>query len=80
MKTTIKEVNKMFETNSHIWDNKIAFSVKDVSEMLGLPISTLSHMCKKGDIKTFKVGRHYRIARVDLYNFIERQKDMSIVI
>lgn len=79
MKTT-KEVNKMFETNSHIWDNKIAFSVKDVSEMLGLPISTLSQMCQRGDIKTFRVGRHYRIARVDLYNYIEQQKDASIIL
>lgn len=77
---TNKEINKMFETNSHIWDNKIAFTIKDVSTMLDIPTSTLAKLCREGTIKAFKIGRHYRIARIDLYEYIERQKDLSIIL
>ena len=80
MKTNNKEINKLFETNNHVWDNKIAFSIKDVSIMLDIPTSTLAKLCREGNIKTFKIGRHYRISRIDLYNYIEKQKDLSIIL
>lgn len=70
----------LLECNSHIWDNKIAFSTKEVSLMLGVPTSTITKLCKEGKIKVFKVGRHYRISRVDLCRYIESQKDATILI
>ncbi len=79
-RTETMKINKMLETNSHIWDNKIAFSVEELHIMLGIPRATLCKLCREGEIKTFKIGRHYRIARADLYAYIERQKDMSIVL
>lgn len=72
--------NNILECNSHIWNDKVAFSTKEVSIMLGVPISTISKLCKEGKIKVFKVGRHYRILRVDLCQFIEAQKDAAIII
>lgn len=80
MLNTNKEINKTFATNSNLWDNRIAFSIQDVSCMLDIPISTLSKLCREGHIKTFKIGRHYRILRQDLYDYIQEQKDMSIII
>ena len=34
----------------------------------------------KGRLKVFKVGRHYRVSRLDLYEFTEEMKDDSIVL
>lgn len=76
---TIK-INEMLETNSHKWDNQIAFSLKDIHEMLDIPLSTIQYLCKEGHIKVFKVGRHYRVTRVDLFRYIEGQKDKCIIL
>lgn len=80
MMNTKNNINKMFETNSNRWSDKIAFSVEDIHVMLDIPISTVAQMCREGKLKVFKVGRHYRITRQDLYDYIETQKDNCIII
>jgi len=51
-----------------------AFSVKQISYILQLPLSTTSLYCKEGKIPCFKVGRHYRVLKKDLFHFISEQK------
>ncbi|MBS5519663.1 MAG: helix-turn-helix domain-containing protein [Acidaminococcus intestini] len=52
----------------------IAFSTKQVSEMLQLPLSTISLYCKQNRLPCFKIGRHYRILKSDLDTFIQEAK------
>ena len=80
MSITETKINKMLDTNSHKWDNKIAFSVAEISEMLGLPTSTIANLCRKGKISAFKVGRHYRISRAEIYSYITEQQDKAIIL
>ncbi|WP_196599111.1 helix-turn-helix domain-containing protein [Pectinatus frisingensis] len=74
------DIDSMFDTLSGEWNKKIAFSPKEVSEMLGIPVSTIAQYCREGKLKVFKVGRHFRIARADLYYFIEDSKDKCLII
>ena len=74
------DIDRMFDTMSGEWNKRIAFSPKEVSEMLGIPVSTIAQYCREGKLKVFKVGRHYRIARADLYYFIENSKDKCLII
>lgn len=74
----------MYDVNSYFlkeeYEGIIAFSCKEVSKMLQIPLSTISLYCKEGKIPCFKVGRHYRIAKVDLIKFIDEAKDSCIVL
>lgn len=40
-----QEVKTTFATNNNRWDSQIAFSPKDVSIMLNIPLSTITKMC-----------------------------------
>lgn len=75
-----KEIKDMLTTNNGKWDNKIAFSVKEIQEMLGIPPSTTQELCKNGTLKTFKIGRKYLILRKDLYNYIQSAIDDNLII
>lgn len=66
-----KELDILFKSNSGLWDKQIAFSPKDISAMLHIPLSTISKKIKEGAIECFKVGRHYRVSRLALYRFIQ---------
>lgn len=57
-----------------------AYSVKEVAEMLHLPLSTLSFYCRDGDLPCFKIGRHYRILHEDLVQWIKEKKENSIIL
>jgi len=66
-----KELDNFFSTKEGTWDKMIAFSPKDVASMLGIPFSTISQFMREGKIKTYRIGRHYRVTRQDLYRFFE---------
>lgn len=73
------ELNKFFSSISGQWDKQIAFSPKDISEMLNLPLSSITKYMREDKIKVFKVGRHYRVTRLDLYHFIENSACIHIL-
>lgn len=49
-----------------------ALSTQDVADMLGVCKSTIYNMIKKGDIKSYKVGRKVRFTEDDVKDFIKR--------
>lgn len=65
------ELNKFYSSKSGAWDKAIAFSPKDVAIMLHIPLSSVLKYMREGVLKTFKVGRHYRVTRLSLYRFVE---------
>lgn len=69
-----------FNTHSERWNDMIAFSPKDIAIMLNMPTSTITKLCREGSLKTFKVGRHYRVSKVSLFRFIEESEDESIIL
>ena len=68
------EMNKLYSSKSGQWDKAIAFSAKDIAIMLNLPLSSVTRYMREGKLKTFKVGRHYRVTRLSLYRFIENHE------
>lgn len=68
------ELNKFYATKSGAWDKQIAFSPKDIAIMLHIPQSSVGQYIRDGEIKCFKVGRHYRVSRLELYRFIENNE------
>lgn len=73
MKTEIdKRIDAIVASRSGKWDNRIAFTPKEIAEMLGLPISTVSAYCKQGQITVNKIGRHYLITRPALFDLLEQ--------
>lgn len=75
-----KEIDELFTTRSNRWDKQIAFSPKEVSIMLNIPLSSITKLCRERKLVVFKVGRHYRIRRADLFNYIEEQIDNCIIL
>ena len=75
-----EEVKNLLSTNSNKWDDRIAFSPLEVSQMLNLPLSTIQSLCRNGDLVAFKISNKWRIKRHELYKFIERQIEASIVL
>ena len=73
------ELNKFFSSISGKWNKQIAFSPKDISEMLNLPLSSITKYMREDKIKVFKVGRHYRVTRLDLYRFIENNECIHVI-
>lgn len=69
-----KEINKMLSTKEGTWDKMIAFSQKDIATMLHIPLSTVAQYIREGRIKTYKIGRHYRVSRKALYYFLEEHE------
>lgn len=61
-------------------DKLEAYSIREVATMLHLPTSTLHYYCHNGMLPVFKIGRHYRILRSDLLEFIQTLKDTSTVL
>ena len=73
------ELNKFYSCKSGAWDKAIAFSPKDVSIMLHLPLSSITKYIRDGSLKAFKIGRHYRITRLSLYRFIEEHECIGVL-
>ena len=75
-----KRIDRLLATRSDKWDNRIAFSPKEVCEMLGLPRSTMTKYYQQGRIKVSKIGRHYRITRSALFDFLQRAEDDGVIL
>lgn len=60
------------------WDKRIAFSPKDIAEMLHLPLSTVSQILREGHMETYRIGRHYRVSRQSLYKYLQDNLDVVI--
>lgn len=69
-----------FKTPSGKWDNRIAFSPREVCEMLGLARSSLSEYYKNGTLEVMKIGKHYRIPRACLEAWLDKAEDEGRVI
>lgn len=54
-------------------------TVKEASRILKLTPLTLYEYIRRGTLQAVKLGRYYRIARVDLLKFIERHKTPTII-
>lgn len=79
MKSNIDhQIDKMLTTCSNKWDNRITFTPKEISEMLGLPRSTITKLYQEGQLKVCKTGRHYLITRLALFDFLQRAEDTGI--
>lgn len=78
MKDINNKIKQMFINTK--WEDRLAFSCEDIHNMLGVPLFTIHDLCRKGKLKCYKVGRHHRISREALFEFIEEQKDESIII
>lgn len=72
------DLDDFFLTKAGTWDKMVMFSPKDASELLGIPQSTLYTYLRSGEIKAYKIGRHYRITRRDLYRFVENNLCLSV--
>ena len=71
-------IKQMFANTKR--EDTLAFTCEDVHIMLKVPLFTIYDLCRKGKLKCYKIGRHHRIAREDLYDFIQKQKDDSIIL
>lgn len=47
-------------------------TVEDAAALLGVPVSSMRAMCRRGDINAIKVGRLWRIPRTEIISFIQR--------
>lgn len=74
------DVDDFTYTPSHKWDNRLTFSPKEVSEMLGVPLSTVYALCYNEALKAFKIGTHWKIHRKGLYEFLRHAIDTSITL
>ena len=72
-------MNILYSSKSGKWDKVIAFSAKDISTMLNIPLSSVTRYMREGKLKTFKVGRHYRVTRLSLYRFIENHECVRVL-
>ena len=48
-------------------------SIKEVSEYLRIPISTIYKLAQSGQIPAVKVGKHWRFAKKDLDRLFEKK-------
>ncbi len=55
---------------------KAFLSCKDIAELMGIEISTVRAYCNQGKIPCLKVGRSYRIAAKDFYEWFEEGKTL----
>ena len=42
----INDIDSMLKTNSGSWDKQIAFSPSQIGEMLDIPLSTITMLCR----------------------------------
>ena len=49
-------------------------SIEDVAEILGLEYKSVYRLVRNGELPAARIGRVYRVSRVDLSAFLEKQK------
>lgn len=50
------------------------YTVKQLSEILGLHLQTIRGYIKKGKLKAFRLGKGYRVAKEDLEEFLGKRR------
>jgi excisionase family DNA binding protein len=53
---------------------KSVLTAKEAAEILRIPVSTLFLICRRGSLRTFRAGRHLRIRRGALDEFVRQQE------
>jgi excisionase family DNA binding protein len=46
-------------------------TTQQVADLLQVDHRTVTNYCQRGQIKAFKIGKHWRITREALLNFVE---------
>ena len=49
-------------------------TLEQVAELVSLPLSTVRKYCREKVIPSIKIGKHYRVDKTDLEQFIEVKK------
>jgi putative molybdopterin biosynthesis protein len=50
------------------------FTTEDVARILRISEYTAREMCKRGEIKSKKIGRNWRVKQEDLQSYIDREE------
>lgn len=50
------------------------YTIKEVAEILKVAYLTVYRWVKDGKIAAYKLGKEYRIKKIDLYNFVKSSK------
>lgn len=50
-------------------EGKHTYSTEEVAKLLGVDVQTVRRWCREGTLKAAKLGRHYRISRLELSRF-----------
>ena len=58
-------MQKMFE------DYPDVVGIQEASEMLNVCYTTITRMFERGELPYFKLGRHYKIRKIDLIKWID---------
>src|SRR5919205_4061261 len=56
---------------------KELLSAEDVAELMGVKESTVWRWCREGNLPCLKVGKHWRVRRGDLEDFLKRSERRS---
>jgi excisionase family DNA binding protein len=61
-------------------ENKELLSAEDVAELLGVKETTVWRWCREGSLPCLKVGKHWRLRREALENFLkQRERSTTLV-
>lgn len=55
-------------------DEKAFYRAEDLAKKLDVNIMTIYRYIEQGKIEAYKMGRHYRIEKIEFNNFLERAK------
>ena len=62
----------MPDTAKPEWTNlPLVLTTQQVADLLQVDHRTITNYCQRGQIKAFKIGKHWRITREALLNFVE---------
>jgi excisionase family DNA binding protein len=62
----------MTDTAKPEWTNlPLVLTTQQVADLLQVDHRTITNYCQRGQIKAFKIGKHWRITREALLNFVE---------
>jgi excisionase family DNA binding protein len=61
-------------------ENKELLSAEDVAELVGIKESTVWRWCREGRLPCLKVGKHWRVRRGALEDFLERSERSTTLV
>ena len=53
------------------------YSTKEVADILHVSKSTVSELLKKGELKSFKIGRNLRFSQKDIEQYLNRARNQQ---